>query len=204
MHNFLNGLIIGILTVAPPIGPIAVLCIRRSLTQGFSAGFATGLGAAIADGIYGLIASIGLTAISNILFKYQLAFKLLGGSILIIIGLRIFLTKNLPNTIATTSKSFIATMIETFFITLANPFIILYFTSIGGLLGFGNEVNNYNQALSMGFGIFIGSMLWFFLLSLILSFNAGRFSINTINRINKISGILLIIFGLIIVFGFRL
>lgn len=201
MHNFFSGLIIGILTAAP-IGPIGILCIRRSLTQGFLPGFATGLGAAIADGIYGLIASIGLSTMSVFLYKYHLIFKLIGASILIIMGLRIFFTKQLPNTISVSNNNFFTTMLETLFITLANPFIIISFTTIAGLLGFGTEVYTYFQASLMAFGILIGSTAWFFLLSLVLSLNVKRFSINTINRINKISGILLIIFGLVIAFKF--
>lgn len=88
---FLKGLVIGF-AIAAPVGSIGVLCIQRSLHDGFKIGLMTGIGAALADGIYGLIAAFGLTAISSMLVAHQFWIRIIGGLFLLYLGVRIFLT----------------------------------------------------------------------------------------------------------------
>ena len=75
---FLRGLVIGF-SIAAPVGPIGVLCIRRTLAGGRLHGLVSGLGAATADASYGAIASFGLTAISGVLVDQQVWLRLIGG-----------------------------------------------------------------------------------------------------------------------------
>jgi LysE type translocator. len=82
-----KGLIIGF-SIAAPVGPVGILCIRRSLSQGYLVGFFTGLGAATADALYGFIAGFGLTIISNILVSQQMGLKLMGGFIFVLFGIK--------------------------------------------------------------------------------------------------------------------
>ncbi|NVL93624.1 MAG: LysE family transporter, partial [Desulfobacterales bacterium] len=83
---FLRGLIIGF-SIAAPVGPIGVLCIRRTIAQGRASGFISGLGAATADAIYGCIAGFGLTFISSLLISQQDWFRLVGGTFLCYLGI---------------------------------------------------------------------------------------------------------------------
>jgi threonine/homoserine/homoserine lactone efflux protein len=64
--TFLSAVGLGF-SVAAPVGPIGVLCIRRTLADGRTVGLACGLGAATADAFYGLVAGLGLTAVSTAL-----------------------------------------------------------------------------------------------------------------------------------------
>src|SRR4029077_8267163 len=89
---FIKGLIIGF-AIAAPVGPIGILCIQRSLHDGFKIGLMTGMGAALADGTYGLIAGFGLTAISALLIHYQIAIRIIGGLYLLYLGIKLILTK---------------------------------------------------------------------------------------------------------------
>src|SRR6185295_11026735 len=89
---FLKGLIIGF-AIAAPVGPIGVLCIQRSLHDGFKIGLMTGFGAALADGTYGLIAGFGLTALSSLLIDHQFWIRLIGGLFLLYLGIKLFLTQ---------------------------------------------------------------------------------------------------------------
>src|SRR5579872_5012491 len=89
---FIKGLIIGF-AIAAPVGPIGVLCIQRSLQDGFKIGLMTGVGAALADGTYGLIAGFGLTAISSLLINYQIWIRIIGGIYLLYLGIKLILTK---------------------------------------------------------------------------------------------------------------
>src|SRR5437868_1600367 len=89
---FFKGCVIG-LSIAAPVGPIGVLCIRRSLNNGRGRGLATGLGAATADAAYGCVAGFGLTAISDFLKSGRFWLGLTGGIFLIYLGVRTFLSK---------------------------------------------------------------------------------------------------------------
>src|SRR3990167_10296547 len=99
---FLKGLLIGF-AIAAPVGPIGVLCIQRSLHDGFKVGLMTGLGAALADGTYGLIAGFGLTAISSLLVAQQFWVRVIGGIFLLYLGIKILLTP--PRNKSASSKS---------------------------------------------------------------------------------------------------
>src|SRR5947209_4468256 len=89
---FWKGLILGV-SVAAPVGPIGILCIRKTLQYGRLSGFFSGLGAAVADTIYGVIAAFGLTLLSNFLLGAQFWLKLIGGAFLVFLGIKTFLTK---------------------------------------------------------------------------------------------------------------
>ena len=92
MLIFLRGLMLGFL-VAAPVGPIGVLCIRRSLTLGRMAGLLTGLGAATADGFYGCVAAFGLTFLSDLLVSQSFWLPVIGGLFLCYLGVKTFLAK---------------------------------------------------------------------------------------------------------------
>ena len=65
-----KGIIIGF-GVAIPIGPVGVLCIDRTLKYGKKAGIISGLGAALADGIYGVLAVCSVTFVTEFLTPYE-------------------------------------------------------------------------------------------------------------------------------------
>src|SRR5438128_451791 len=99
MHFFVKGLILGF-AIAAPVGPIGVLCIRRSLADGARAGLASGLGAATADALYGCIAGFGLAAVSTFLVQQRFWLGLLGGLFLCFLGLKTFFSKPAENAAA--------------------------------------------------------------------------------------------------------
>jgi len=88
---FLKGVAAGFV-IAAPVGPVGALCVRRTLARGIVAGYATGLGAAIADTLYGVIAAYGLTFIAGFLLDNQFWFRLIGGLVLCVLAVTTFLT----------------------------------------------------------------------------------------------------------------
>jgi threonine/homoserine/homoserine lactone efflux protein len=88
----LKGLVLGF-SIAAPVGPIGVLCIRRTLAEGRAAGFASGLGAATAEAIYGSVAAFGLTVISNFLRSQEFVLRLVGGVFLCYLGVKTWLAQ---------------------------------------------------------------------------------------------------------------
>lgn len=191
----IKGLLIGF-SVAAPVGPIGVLTIKRTLTEGRISGFVTGLGAAMADSVYGVIAGFGLTAISSFLITQEFWMKLVGGLFLLFLGIKSFVTKP-PSTGANLdSKGLFNNFISTFFLTVTNPATILSFLAIFAGLGLGTTKTDYSSSTTLVLGVFIGSALWWFILSTIVSYLQSKITPARLLWINRFSGSIIISFGL--------
>lgn len=154
-YFLLKGFAIGF-AIAAPVGLIGILCIRRSLASGWLAGFAAGLGAAAADGIYGCIAGFGLTIISDFLVSQQFIIRLIGAYFSIYLGIKTFLSTVSQEAAKTGEvKSFMGNYLSTFFLTITNPMTILAFVVIFAGLGLG-KINNSLGASLLVLGIFLG------------------------------------------------
>ena len=192
----LRGLVIGF-SIAAPVGPIGVLCIRRTLAEGRVSGLVSGLGAATADAIYGCIAGFGLTFISSILVSQQVWLRLIGGVFLCYLGLKTFLARPAEEAASAEGRGLIGAYVSTFFLTLTNPMTILSFAVIFAGLGLGSASGNYISAGLLVSGVFIGSALWWLMLSAGVGLLRTRFSLQRLRWVNRISGIIITGFGLI-------
>jgi threonine/homoserine/homoserine lactone efflux protein len=197
--NFLfRGLVIGF-SIAAPVGPIGVLCIRRTLAEGRSAGLVSGLGAATADAMYGSIAGFGLTFISSLLIGQQAWLRLIGGVFLCYLGLRTFLAAPAPlaKTASVNGNGLLSAYASTFFLTLTNPLTILSFAAVFAGLGLADAGRSYFSAGILVLGVFIGSALWWLLLSGGVGLIRSRFNAPALRWVNRISGAMIIAFGLL-------
>ena len=191
----IKGLIIGF-SIAAPVGPIGVLTIKRTLTNGRTSGFVTGLGAAMADTVYGIVAAFGLTAISTLLLTQALWIKLIGGLFLLYLGIKSFVTKPASKAATVNSKGLFHHFISTFFLTITNPATILSFIAIFAGLGLGTTNTDYTSSITMVFGIGAGSALWWLILSTVVSFFQSKITTNKLVWVNRLSGLIIISFGL--------
>ncbi|NEQ97184.1 MAG: LysE family transporter [Cyanothece sp. SIO2G6] len=224
LEIFGRGVLMGV-AIAAPVGPIGVLCIRHTLSKGRFTGLVAGLGAATADGIYGCVAGLGLSAIADVLTNYQQLLGISGGLFLCYLG-----TKNLLSQATTLPKKTILpkkiingggqdhdvgdlhqpvqtftfllkTYLETLLLTLANPATILSFTAIFVGLGDANEAGKHSGALALVAGVFMGSALWWLILSSGVGVVRDRLLSIPIIWINRSSGAVITIFGLIAIFA---
>ena len=193
MSLFFKGLLIGI-SIAAPVGPIGVLCIRRALTEGQLTGLISGLGAATADAVYGCIAGFGLTFISGFLVNQQTVFRLIGGIFLCYLGVKTLLEKSTPEAVTSTQAA--GAFASTFFLTITNPMTILSFSGIFAGLGL-MGTNSYLDAIILVVGVFLGSAAWWLFLTTGVSLFRHRFNPNTLMIVNKISGVMILTFGFI-------
>jgi threonine/homoserine/homoserine lactone efflux protein len=193
---FLKGLAIG-LAIAAPVGPIGLLCIRRSLSQGQLAGFVTGLGAAAADGVYGAIGAFGVTAISALLVDQQRWLALAGGLFLIWLGLAGMrrAPASEPASPSRNVRDLAGYFFSTFGLTLTNPATILSFAAVFAGLGLGGA-GTASAALVMILGVFLGSAAWWLFLSSCVGWLRTRLGPALLVWINRLSGLILIGFGL--------
>jgi threonine/homoserine/homoserine lactone efflux protein len=198
LNFLLRGLVIGF-SIAAPVGPIGVLCIRRTLAEGRVSGLFSGLGAATADAIYGCVAGFGVTFISGILINQQILFRLIGGLFLCYLGVKTFLARPSEQSPSIIRHFGLAgAYASTFFLTLTNPITILSFAAIFAGLGLVSTGGNFVSAALLVLGIFFGSASWWFLLSGGISLFRSRFSRNWLHWVNRISGIIILVFGLIV------
>ncbi|MFA5252776.1 MAG: LysE family transporter [Phycisphaerae bacterium] len=194
---FLKGLVVGFL-VATPVGPVGLLCIQRTLSEGKMHGLVSGLGAATADAVYGLIAALGLTVISTFLVEQQLWIRLFGGIFLCYLGMRTFLSKSAGQDSSADVPSHIGNYGSTFLLALTSPITILVFAAVFVGLGVVNSGSYYfSVGLSVA-GVFTGSALWWVMLCGIAGILHGKISLDKLARFNKVSGIIITVFGLVI------
>ena len=189
-----KGLVIG-LSVAAPVGPIGVLCIRRTLANGRASGFVTGLGAATADATYGAIAAFGLTAISDALVDNGSWFRLIGGVALLYLGLRTFRSRPADSTSARERGDLARDYASSLGLTLTNPATILSFAAIFAGLGLADEGADYGSAGAMVAGVLAGSASWWFILSVSVSLTRSRLD-PYLSHVNRLSGLVIGGFGL--------
>jgi threonine/homoserine/homoserine lactone efflux protein len=191
----LRGLVIGF-SIAAPVGPIGVLCMRRTLAEGRLSGIASGLGAATADAVYGCVAVLGLTFISNILVDQQAWLRLIGGLFLCYLGIKTFFAKPAKRAALTGGNGLVGAYASTFFLTLTNPMTILSFTAIFAGLGLASADGNFTSAGAVVLGVFIGSSLWWLILSGSVGVFREKLDPQGLQRVNKISGAVITGFGL--------
>jgi threonine/homoserine/homoserine lactone efflux protein len=204
---FFQSLLIGF-SIAAPVGPIGILCIRRTLADGRRAGLISGIGAATADAFYGAVAAFGLTFISTFLIKQSIWLRLGGGLFLIFLGIRTFLAQpddnETPNLSKENHQGMLSYFMSTFLLTISNPLTILSFAAIFAGLGPGrfNSQDNFDS-LMIVLGIFLGSSIWWFFLTFTTGFVRNRINRNTLIWINRIAGAIILIFGIVVLISIQ-
>jgi len=187
-----RGLILGF-SIAAPVGPIGVLCIRRTLADGRATGLACGLGAATADALYGGMAAFGLTVLSTFLVNQQTVLRGMGGAFLIVLGIRTLLTRPAQQAAPTRGHGLAGAYASTFLLTLTNPMTILSFAAIFAGLGLTGGAASAGALVA---GVFLGSALWWLILSGGTALLRDKLSPIALQWVNRVSGVLIVVFGL--------
>jgi len=190
----LRGLVLGF-SIAAPVGPIGVLCIRRTLAEGRSTGFATGMGAAAADGLYGLVAGLGLTWVTAALIGQQSWIRLIGGLFLLVLGARTFFSRPAGDAAQAKGGGIAGAFGSTFFLTLTNPMTILSFVAAFAGLGLGAKGIGPVPIALMVMGVIAGSAFWWLLLSGAVGALRGRLDARVLRWVNRVSGLVIFAFG---------
>lgn len=193
----LESLVVGFI-MAAPVGPVGVLCIRRTLRYGWLSGFTTGLGVAVADSVYGALASLGLTQVSTALVSHELTLKLVGGIILIVMGVSIYRSAApKPEGEAEVSrKKHIRNFLSALLLAFTNPLTILSFAAVYIGLGLGAQTEgSLFFAITFVVGVFVGSCGWWILLSVGTARIKEKITSDYFLRINHVCGIVIGLFG---------
>jgi len=196
----MRGVIVGV-SIAAPVGPIGLLVIQRTLSAGRLTGFLSGLGAATADGIYGLVAAFGLTLIASLLTSVQAVMGVIGGLFLIWLGVATFRKLPPAERAATDShadgrQGLVAAWASTFLLTLTNPMTILAFAAILSGAGLQYDGGGVWSGALLVLGVFLGSALWWLLLSGGVSLFRHHVTPQALVWVNRGASALLVCFGI--------
>lgn len=198
LEFFYKGLILGF-SVAAPVGPIGILCINRTINKNFAAGFVSGLGAATADLIYGLVAGLGLTAISTFLINQKMWIQLIGLVFLYYIGIQTIMKKEKEIEFnSDADKGLLKDYMSTLFLTVTNPMTVLFFIAVFAGLGLSKTVTGFYSVIQLILGVFIGSGIWWMFLSGLTNKLKTKINKGVLRKVDLVSGILILFFGLLI------
>jgi len=193
----LKSWMIGV-AIAAPVGPIGMLCIRKTLELGLMGAILVGLGAALADSCYGLIAALGLSAFSYFLLENTVLLKIVGGMFLLFLAYR-EIKSGTPTTIIKSSSNMRIKLVgQIFFLTISNPMTILSFLGIFASISSGPTTPI--DSLIMVVGIFLGSMTWWLALGAIIIKIKHKLPEAWLARIKYLSALILVGFAIVAIF----
>ena len=186
-----QGIIIGLILSAP-VGPLSLMCIQRSINDGRLHGILSGIGVATADAVYAAIAFLGLTAISGFILSWQDFFRFFAGLVLIIVGIRIFLTRPGTDRDGLPHESYAKDYLSMVAIAIANPLTIIFLMVT--LPGFGFVIGGTTFVAAAEFvgGFLAGSIAWWLILCGVIGSLRSRISTGHLGLINRVSGLFIV------------
>ncbi|MGQ1909291.1 LysE family translocator [Marinifilum sp. RC60d5] len=194
-----KGIVVGLM-VSIPLGPIGVLIIQKTIQKGRLAGFISGMGAAVADMFYATVAAFGLGIVLNFIKTQEFYLQLIGSIFLVYVGMRIFLTnpvKQIRGAKKTGKKGMLGDFLSIFFLTASNPIAVFVFVAVfAGTSIFGSNPT-LRIELFLILGVLLGGGLWWYTLSTIINAFRKKFRLKQLFWINKISGIIIAVLGLL-------
>lgn len=196
LTSFVTGIIIGY-SVAAPVGPIALLIMRRTLNEGRLAGFVSGLGAATADLLCGLIAAFGLSAITVLISTHHRALQLVGGLFMIVLGIATWRAHD-PAAAKRPlhERNLFLAYLFTFLLTLSNPLTLLGLVGVVAAAGVAGPAHSHLDTAVVGCGIFFGSSLWWLTLCNIAGWLGKKLGNRSLHVINMMASAVIVGFGL--------
>ena len=193
------GILFGLIAAAP-IGPVNLICIRRTLQYGMLNGFMSGMGAALGDGLFAIITGFGLTAIAQLISGLSTALQLAGGILLVCFGLYTCLRQAAEGRKGRAEEqgasSLVRAMLSTFVLTMTNPATLLGFTAMFTGLG-GIDPSFFSAAFMVG-GVILGSTLWWLTLTMVVGLLHARIDDRVMRIINHGTGLLVVLFGVVV------
>jgi threonine/homoserine/homoserine lactone efflux protein len=191
MRLFFESFVLG-LSVAAPVGPIGLLCIRRTMESGLWLGFACGLGAATADAIYGLLAAFGTNAITSEMMAHQRLLQLIAALFVAFMGISTLRAPVARRAAEKHAFGVLRSWLSTFALTIVNPATILSFAALfATMVSPGSSTSPWWLVT----GVFLGSMAWWLFLSTIVDRTRSALSPVRLRLINVVAGCVLVGFA---------
>ena len=193
-----KGFVLG-LVISIPLGPVGALCIQRTISKGYRAGLLCGLGSACADFLFALIAGFGISVVINWLLKVRKWIQICGSFIFMAMAYKVFDTNPAIQVRRNRHKKRrpLEDLIATFFLTLSNPTPVFVLMAAFAAFIVREDVNHLNIMLSI-VGVFIGSLSWWICLMSVVNLFRSKIRLRHLLWINKITGVVVFVFAIIL------
>jgi threonine/homoserine/homoserine lactone efflux protein len=187
--------------VSAPLGPIGVLCIQRTMNKGFISGLVSGFGAAIADVVYAVIAGFGISMIKDFLIEYQMPIRIAGSLFLAYVGYRIFMANPAKEVrkLRNEGQNYYKDFATSFLVTISNPITIIAFGAIFAGFDMVDNTSGFFSILVLIVLVFAGALSWWLALISVVSLFRKRIRLRNLLWINRVTGVLIILFALYII-----
>lgn len=200
LYLILSGMVMG-LVAAVPIGPVNLICIRRSFAFGPVNGFVSGLGAALGDGLFAAIMGFGLTWIAQMIEGYAQIIELIGGAMMVWMGYKTFVSPFFPRNVDDKADkegtNLFRAILSTFVLTVTNPVTLLSFgVMFAGLGGLAGGAGSFNDASLVVAGVVGGSAGWWLALTTVIGLFHTKIDEKAMRIINRTCGVLVMVCGL--------
>ena len=197
---FVKGVVAGFI-IAMPVGPVAIMCVHRTLIQGALYGYISGIGAAAGDTVFGAIAAFGLGFLADDLMAHNEIFRLVGGAILCLLGVRGMFSRRLPDPAADDRRSYFGDGASAFFVTLTNPITLVSFAAVLAALNIHGVTDHVRWSISLTSGVFTGAVAWWILLTTVTRGLRSRMTDKRLLWVTRATGALIILFGVLLLFS---
>lgn len=194
---YIKGIVIG-LSASIPLGPVGLICIQKTLNSRRTNGVVSGMGAALADTFFAVVAAFGISAVHNFIETQQLFLRIGGGIILLFLGLKFFLTNPAIQVRKQRNKNnnLWADFVSVFLLTLSNPITVVVFGAVFAGFGVIPKESSWFDMIMLTSGVFFGAMLWWVSLVNVINIFRKKFRLRRLWWMNKIMGVLITLFGL--------
>lgn len=196
MICLLQGILVGIV-FGIPAGAIGALSIQRAFEHGFKAGFVTGLGSTVADMIYALAGVLGITMIQTFVQRWNLPICIVGGTGIVAMGITTLRKHETSKSEKESNIEYPFMILSAFTIAICNPATVFSFLAVFAMLGLGKMSKVEGILLVVGIGI--GTCIWWFAISSLVCRIKEKTTEKIQLRLYKIMGILLVIFGALVI-----
>ncbi|HEY9154472.1 MAG TPA: LysE family transporter [Opitutaceae bacterium] len=190
-----RGIFIGY-TVSVPVGPVALLVMRRAMAGGRTKGMVSGLGAATVDLVCGTIAVLGIQGLTLVIQSHEHILRLVGGLFLIVFGLHtIKIATEDSNHETAKELTYFKAYWTTAALTIANPltWVGLIFVSAAAGAGAG-KLSPLHTAIT-GIAICAASASWWLILSASAAWLGKKTGSKILHIINVVAGCALFFVG---------
>jgi len=193
---FLKGLVVGFL-IAAPVGPVNVMCVRRTIMHGRLVGLVSGLGAAAADTIFGAIAAFGLSFVYELLMTERFWLGIAGGALLMVMGVRTLFAEPPRPSDTPDPPNLLGDFTSTLVLTLTNPVTIVSFvaafTAVGVAADPGEPIGLDDWILLLG--VFLGASTWWLFITAAVALFHGRIPLTMLRWTNRVAGVVILAFA---------
>lgn len=193
--EILKGLCVGICAAAP-LGPIAVLVIQKTLSNGRKAGFITGMGACVVDTIYATIAIFALAFVQAFIADHRELILVIGGCVLIILGMNMSLSNPLKRLRKGNRGISVKDFLQSILMGLSNPAAVFVILTLFAFFGLAKHEPSDWSVAPIILSVSAGEALYWFTITWILSRFNDRFSYRSLIWVNRITGAVIVLIGL--------